>query len=104
MSSPNLPTGNISLYHAYLLMKTERFEEVLELTFQHNARIYSMSGEKNNAINFIHSNIINKKTSKYWDLLNNPYYDNLREDPRFHEMIEMEKKKHEGLLKIYRGL
>ena len=31
----------------------------------------------------------------YFDLLNNPYYDNLRDDPRFIKMVDREKKLYE---------
>jgi serine/threonine protein kinase/tetratricopeptide (TPR) repeat protein len=104
LSSPDMPMGNISLYNAYLLTKTDRFEEVLELSVQPDAKIYSMLGKTDDAVDFIQSIINKRKTSKYWDLLNNPYYDNLREDSRFLEIIEQEKKKHDRLTQIFGGL
>jgi serine/threonine protein kinase/lipoprotein NlpI len=96
-------TEDASLYKAYLLLRMGRFKKALELSFQYNAKVYSMLGRKKDAIDFLNG-MMTGNISYYWDLLNNPYYDNLREDPHFHEIIKKEKKKHEGLLKIYREL
>ena len=74
------------------------------MSFPYDAKVYSLLGEKKEAIDFLHGHIIDNKNSYYWDLLNNPYYDNLRQDSRFQNLLEMEKKKHHKLLNIYRGL
>ena len=40
----------------------------------------------------------------YFDLLNNPFYDNLRDDLRFEKIIKKEKKLYEEYLKKYSDL
>ena len=40
----------------------------------------------------------------YYSLLNNPFYDNLRGDPRFEEIVQKTKERHEERLKTYGDL
>ena len=40
----------------------------------------------------------------YLDLVHNPFLDNLRDDPRFREIVEAQKKVYEGLVKKYGDL
>jgi hypothetical protein len=37
----------------------------------------------------------------YYSLLNNPFYENLRSDPRFEEIVKKTKAEHEKRLKLY---
>lgn len=81
------------------------------LSFRYDATsIYSLLSMKDQAINNIKEGI-NKgfgETGNYLYsyplLINNPCYDNLRDDPRFMEILKREKKKYSEKLKKYGGL
>jgi len=69
--------------------------------------VYSLLGMKDEAIKYINEGI--EKSFKYRSeylysypfLKNNPSYDNLRDDPRFKEIVKREKKKYGQKLKKY---
>jgi len=71
------------------------------------ASIYSLIGMKDEAIEIIKKGIdigfLERKEYLYTYLVlkNNPYYENLGDDPRFKEIIESEKKKYDERLKRY---
>ncbi len=86
--------------HALQLIKERPFSYLATST-------YSLLGMNDDAIENIRlgiekgSKILNVYLYPYPFLMNNPCYDNLRNDPRFEDILEKEKKKHEDKLKKY---
>lgn len=84
----------------------EGVEPYLSLT----TSIYSLLGMKDEAIENINIGIeegfkkIKEYMYSYPYLKNNPCYDNLRDDPRFKEIVRRQKKEYDEKLKKYGGL
>jgi tetratricopeptide (TPR) repeat protein len=100
----NIRMANISLYRAYLLIMRNKNVNVQELSVHPDDKIYAMLKMNDNALEFITKKISGRMRSNYWDLMNTPYYDNLRDDPRFEVILKNEKMKHNHLLKVYKEL
>jgi len=77
-------------------------EEVLAL--HKNSEIYALLNMKDEAIESLNREIrgeVSVPYVYYYFLLNNPFYDNLREDPRFKKIVKREKKLYDSELKKY---
>jgi len=86
------------------LLLAAKGEKEKALAFYKNSEVYSLLGMKDEAIQ--HLNLEIRKSAEYpyifyYDLLNNPFYDNLRDDPRFEEIVKREKKLYEEHLEKY---
>jgi len=86
------------------LLLAAKGEKDKALALYKNSEVYSLLGMKDEAIQ--HLNMEIRKSVEipyifYYDLLNNPFYDNLREDPRFQEKVKKEKKLYEEHLDKY---
>jgi tetratricopeptide (TPR) repeat protein len=72
-----------------------------------NSEVYSLLGMKDEAIEHLDKEI-RKSVSHphifYYDLLNNPFYENLGNDPRFKEIIEREKKLYDEHVKKFEDI
>jgi TolB-like protein/tetratricopeptide (TPR) repeat protein len=69
--------------------------------------IYALLGMKDEgiqALKEISRKIPAYNNYSYLDLVNNPFLDKLRDDPRFREIVEAQKKVYDGLLKKYGDL
>jgi len=62
--------------------------------------IYSLLGMKEEAFELMNEGVKRFKYP-YYSLINNPFYANLRDDPRFEEIVQKTKTRHEESLKIY---
>ncbi|MFC2166043.1 protein kinase [Acidobacteriota bacterium] len=81
--------------------KGER-EKALEL--YKNSEIYALLGMKDEAFDRLNNEIRGTAFEPYifyYELLNNPYYDNLRDDPRFQKLLEREKMMYNQALEKY---
>ena len=108
---PNNP--RIRHHRAWILAAKGEKERALTLikdkaSFHYDATsIYSLLGMKDESINNIEEgiNIGFEKTGDYMysypSLINNPCYDNLRDDPRFKEIVRRQKKEYDKKLKKY---
>jgi len=77
-------------------------EEVLAL--HKNSEVYALLNMKDEAIESLNREIrgeVSVPYVYYYFLLNNPFYDNLREDPRFKKIVKREKKLYDSELKKY---
>jgi TolB-like protein/Tfp pilus assembly protein PilF len=112
---PDYP--RLQYYQAWLLAAKGEKEKALALIrtadfpyLYHVTSIYSLLGMKEEAIKGISEGIdkgfqdIKDYLYSYPFLINNPFYDNLRDDPRFQEIVKREKKKYEQKLEKYGGL
>jgi len=100
-------------YHALMLAAKGEKEKAIELVQDSSpiryevTSIYSLLGMNDKAIQYIDMGIetsfedIGDYLYCYPFLINNPYYANLREDPRFEEILKREKTKYEDKLKKY---
>jgi len=92
----------IKQYKATLLAAKGDKDKALAL--YKNSEVYSLLGMKDEALKHLNDEI--RQSVKYpylfyLYLLNNPFYDNLRDDPRFREIIKKEKNLYEEYLKKY---
>ena len=78
--------------------------EAEALASKESALVFSLLGKKNEAI----GNIEKLLNEGYWSfgfsypfLSTSPYFDNLRDDPRFIAILEKQKKKHEEHLRKF---
>jgi tetratricopeptide (TPR) repeat protein len=62
--------------------------------------IYSLLGMKEEAFELMNEGV-KRFRYPYYSLLNNPFYENLRGDPRFLEIVQKTKAEHEERLKLY---
>ncbi|MCK4759436.1 MAG: tetratricopeptide repeat protein, partial [Candidatus Aminicenantes bacterium] len=77
-------------------------EEVLAL--HRNSEIYALLNMKDEALESLNREIrgeVSVPYVYYYFLLNNPFYDNLRQDPRFKKIVKREKKFYDAELKKY---
>jgi TolB-like protein/Tfp pilus assembly protein PilF len=65
--------------------------------------IYSLLGMREEAFELMNEGV-KRFRYPYYSLLNNPFYDNLRDDPRFEEIVQKTKERHEYRLKTYGDL
>jgi hypothetical protein len=69
-----------------------------------NIEVLALLGEKDEAIELLDAEILKREIVPYLyyhDLMNNPFYDNLRDVPRFNEIVEREKTLYEKHAKKY---
>ncbi|MBA7658737.1 Serine/threonine-protein kinase PknD [subsurface metagenome] len=98
------PDYSLLPYSKALLLaaRGEDKEEVLAL--YKNSEIYALLSMKDEAIEHLNREIRGEVTvpyAYYYFLLNNPFYDNLRSDPRFKKIVKREKKFYDAELKKY---
>jgi hypothetical protein len=79
----------------------------LALAESRSPDIYALLGMKDEGIQALKE--ISRKIPAYnnyyyLDLVNNPFLDKLRDDPRFREIVAAQKKVYEGLVKKYGDL
>jgi serine/threonine protein kinase/Tfp pilus assembly protein PilF len=98
------PYSNISYYKGLLFASRGEKEKTFTIYKKPSAYMYSLLGMKDEAIKRLNENIKESKKPKYLDLINNPFYDNLRDDPRFQKIVKKEKQKFEELVKKYQDL
>ena len=95
----------ISYYKAYLLAAKAERGKALELN--KNGVVYSLLGMKDEAIEYIHNSIKKSYLAygySYLFLKTSPYFDNLRNDTRFIDILKKQRKKYEGYLEKYSNL
>jgi serine/threonine protein kinase/CheY-like chemotaxis protein/Tfp pilus assembly protein PilF len=98
--SPNYP-GNKS-YKALLF--AAKGEKKKALAFQKNGVIYSLLGMKDKALDYIDKEIAEGKEHfqySYFPLAHSPFYDSLRDEPRFKDIVKEQERKYEERLKKY---
>lgn len=74
------------------------------LALHADAAIYSLLGMKDEAIAYLKKRINNPTAESYLSLVHLPIYDNLRDDPRFQDILEKKKQMYEKFLKMSEGL
>ena len=84
-----LPERRAELYAA----RGEK-DKALELS-RGSSRVYALLGMKDEAIDFMQKSLSKGGFYSYLSLTNNPFYDNLRGDPRFERIVAQAKKKYE---------
>jgi hypothetical protein len=110
-------SNDVRLYEAWLYAEKGNRERALSLIQGDKERytylftnIYALLGMKDEAINNIKRGIeisFEKSQSYYYPysyLQNNPCLDVLRDDPRFANILEKERRKHEGKLEKFGNL
>jgi serine/threonine protein kinase/DNA-binding NarL/FixJ family response regulator/Tfp pilus assembly protein PilF len=98
--SPNYP-GN-KFYKALLLAL--RGEKKKALAFQKNGVIYSLLGMKDKALDYIDKEIAKGREHfqySYLPLAHSPFYDSLRREPRFKDIVKKQERRYEEKLKKY---
>ena len=79
-------------------------EKALAIYKPPSSTIYSLLGMKDEAIKRLKEYTKESKRPQYLDLKHNPFFDNLRDDPRFQKIVKKEKQKYEDLIKKYQDL
>lgn len=67
-------------------------------------QIYALLGMKEEALEVLEESKPTEINGHYLYLINNPYLDNLRDDPRFMEMVRISKEKYDALVKYFEDL
>ena len=78
-----------------------REEKEKALSLDRSAEVYSLLGMKDEAIQTMRKAISDGTRFPYLDLIHDPVYKNLRDDPRFKEIVAGAKISHEELIKKY---
>jgi adenylate cyclase len=89
-----LPIQKAELYAA-------RGEKEKALELSRGPRVYSILGMKDEAIELMQKSISEGTFYPYLSLINNPYYENLRDDPRFKKIVAQAKKTHDEFERKY---
>ncbi len=97
--------SNIQTFKSLVL--AAKGEKDKALAIRKNGAVYSLLGMKEEAIQYIENE--SKKDYEHHDcsyisLLNSPFYDSLRDDPRFREILKKAKQKYEERLKKFADL
>jgi serine/threonine protein kinase/Tfp pilus assembly protein PilF len=97
--------STIQNYKSLVFAATGEKDEALAI--MKNGAVYSLLGMKDKAIQYIEDEM--KKDYEHHDcsyisLLNSPFYDSLRDDTRFHEILKKAKQKYEERLKKFADL
>ena len=98
------PDYSLLPYSKALLLAARGGEKEEVLALHKNSEVYSLLNMKDEAIEHLNREIrgeVRIPYAYYYFLLNNPFYDNLREDPRFKKIVKREKKLHDSELKKY---
>jgi hypothetical protein len=86
------------------IMHATRGEKDKALSLYQNSEIYALLGMNDEALEHLKKEIANRKNHPYcyyYLLLNNPSYDNIRDDTRFQAVVKSEKEVYERELKKY---
>jgi tetratricopeptide (TPR) repeat protein len=89
------------------LVRAAKGEKDKALAIRKNGAVYSLLGMKEEAIEYIENELkkdYEHHDCSYMSLLNSPFYDSLRDDPRFHETLKKAKRKYEQRLKKFADL
>jgi tetratricopeptide (TPR) repeat protein len=81
-----------------------RGEKQKALEIKKEAEIYALLGKKNEALDIIEKAIDHPLAFNYLYLKNSSLFDSLRDQPRFHKILEVQKQKYEERLKWAEGL
>jgi len=93
--------GNIQALQAVLYALRGERNKVLELNYTSSAA-FAILGLKDRAITIIQKSMdSNPDSNKYLFLINQPFYDNLRDDPRFQKIVADAKEIYEERLRKY---
>jgi predicted Zn-dependent protease len=76
-------------------------KQALQSMPEPRATVYAMLGMKEEALALMEKEIASGKTYLYLDLLNNPFYDKVRAEPRFQAILEKQKSVHEERMRKY---
>jgi serine/threonine protein kinase/tetratricopeptide (TPR) repeat protein len=98
----NPESSALRVNKAWLYAAKGKKDEALAL--HHDSTIYTLLDMKDEAIAHLEKEIDNPTTSPYLSLIHLPIYDNLRDDPRFQEILEKKKQLYEKFLKMSEGL
>ncbi len=82
----------------WAILHAAKGERDLALSSDKNIEVLALLNMKDEAIDLLDAEILKREIIPYiyyLDLLNNPFYDNLRDDPRFKKMVAREKKLYE---------
>jgi tetratricopeptide (TPR) repeat protein len=86
------------------ILHAAKGEEDLAFALDKNIEVLALLGKKEQAIRLLDEEILKRNITPYiyyLDLLNNPFYDNLRDNPRFNAMVQREKSLYEEHKKQY---
>ena len=86
------------------LLFAAKGEKEKALALDRNAEVYILLGMNDKAIEYIMKNMDDPGVYNYLGLISWPVYNNLRDDPRFKELIAKKKKMYEQRLKWSEGL
>jgi TolB-like protein/Tfp pilus assembly protein PilF len=89
------------------LLLAAKGEKDKALAIRKNGAVYSLLGMKEEAIQYIENELkrdYEHHDCSYISLLNSPFYDSLRDDPRFQEILKKAKQKYEERLKKFADL
>jgi len=99
--------GYWGISYGRALLSAVKGDKENALALYKNSEVYSLLGMKDEAIQQLNKEIRGSVWEPYifyLHLLNNPFYDSLREDPRFQEIVKREKKLYEDHLEKYGNL
>lgn len=97
--------SSVKFYKALLLAVNG--EKHKALSINKNGVVYALLGMKKEALKYISKNIKGGKEHfqySYLPLINSHFYDNLRDDTQFHQIVKIQKQKYEERLKKYGDL
>jgi tetratricopeptide (TPR) repeat protein len=89
------------LPHYQALLYASRGEKAKALELYRDPRVYSLLGMNDEAIQSMTKEISEGTFYSYLRLINDPFYKNLRKDPRFEQIVTQAKKTHEELSKKF---
>jgi hypothetical protein len=90
--------------YGYLYASRKEKEKALEIYKEKNFHIFSLLGMKNDAIDMITEwteDQLKQKRSHFHHLSNSLYFNNIRSDPRFQEILAQHKELYEENLRKY---
>ena len=98
------PDYSLLPYSKALLLAARGGDKEEALALHKNSEVYALLNMKDEAIESLNREIRGEASVPYvyyYFLLNNPFYDNLRSDPRFKKIVKREKKLYDSELKKY---
>jgi tetratricopeptide (TPR) repeat protein len=99
--------GHPAVPYGRALMLAINGEKEKALDLYKNSEVYALLGMKDEAFDHLNKEIRGTTFEPYlfyYELLNNPHYKNLRDDPRFDELLEREKQLYDEHLEKYRKI
>ncbi|MBI5021449.1 MAG: hypothetical protein HZB59_08440 [Ignavibacteriales bacterium] len=88
----------------YFALALKMFQKAMRLALTPSDQLYAILGIKDSAVAILQQNIKKGRYSQYLFLLNNPFFDNLRSDVRFQDIINKQRVIYEEGLKTFSGL